>query len=336
MPAVNYFWDPDEDNIVKEFDDGGNTIADYTTEPFLYGDVISQRRSGVSHFYHFDTLGNTTELTDVNGNTTDTRRYSAFGETAESSGSTVFPFQYMGQKGYRFDAALGTYHVRRRDLRPADGRWTAKDPIGAISDPNVYRYVHNNPINHIDPSGLAPPSNPLCFVTKKATAWTVVAFGASKTVTFPNPSPGSISVAAATELGCVYERTTTYSLTCSKKCFPRNRVCGITCNAAGYASITLGGLDRLVTSVEVTWTPSWWPQGVPGGVSITLWQNWADTIGNMPSVDAQASKGDCEDLAAANPDAISVKTPSEVSSMYWDLNDKIPPGCTSDCTKVLA
>jgi len=158
MPVVNYLWDPDEDNIVKEFDDAGNTIADYTTEPFLYGDVISQRRSGVSHFYHFDTQGNTTELIDINGNTTDIRRYSAFGETTESTGTTTFPFQYVGKKGYCLNSLTGQYQMRRRVYEPLQARWLSADPDGirVASLDGAYIYAHNSPCNWTDGSGLSP------------------------------------------------------------------------------------------------------------------------------------------------------------------------------------
>jgi hypothetical protein len=44
MPVTNYFWDPLQDNITKEYDDNGDTIVRYTTEPGLYGNVISQER----------------------------------------------------------------------------------------------------------------------------------------------------------------------------------------------------------------------------------------------------------------------------------------------------
>ena len=41
-----------------------------------------------------------------------------------------------------------------RDYNAATGRWTAKDPIGfAGGDPNLYRYVGNDPVNFIDPNG---------------------------------------------------------------------------------------------------------------------------------------------------------------------------------------
>jgi RHS repeat-associated protein len=150
----HFLWDPIEDNIVEEFDDAGNTIADYTTEPFLHGDVISQHRGGQSRFYHFDGQGNTTSLTDANGNVTDTYAYNAFGEVTERTGSTVNPFQFVGQKGYYHDPATGDLIVRRRPLSAGDGKWRSPDPAGVAEDPNLYRYAANNPISRFDPSGL--------------------------------------------------------------------------------------------------------------------------------------------------------------------------------------
>ena len=38
---------------------------------------------------------------------------------------------------------------------PETGKWTAEDPIGFLSGGfNDYAYVSNDPVNHIDPSGL--------------------------------------------------------------------------------------------------------------------------------------------------------------------------------------
>jgi hypothetical protein len=48
--ATHFFWDPVEDNIIQERDDTGTVTADYTTEPYLYGDLISQRHDGQSRF----------------------------------------------------------------------------------------------------------------------------------------------------------------------------------------------------------------------------------------------------------------------------------------------
>ncbi len=43
-----------------------------------------------------------------------------------------------------------------RDYDPETGRWTAKDPIGfGGGDANLYGYVVGDPVNLVDPSGLA-------------------------------------------------------------------------------------------------------------------------------------------------------------------------------------
>src|SRR5262245_10071349 len=140
MPVTNYLWDPDEDNIVKELDEAGNTVTDYTTEPFPFGDVASQYREGQSRFYHFDTEGNTTALTDSNANVTDTRDYSAFGHIIESSGDTDCYYQYQGQKQYCFDVLTGIYSARRRFYNPGQARWESADPLGVRKgNENPYR-----------------------------------------------------------------------------------------------------------------------------------------------------------------------------------------------------
>ncbi|MFW6350633.1 MAG: RHS repeat-associated core domain-containing protein, partial [Thiohalospira sp.] len=44
-----------------------------------------------------------------------------------------------------------------RDYEPRTGRWTAKDPIlFQGGDTNLYGSVVNDPVNLIDPNGLAP------------------------------------------------------------------------------------------------------------------------------------------------------------------------------------
>src|SRR6266849_5001824 len=46
-------------------------------------------------------------------------------------------------------------------LDPTTGRWTTEDPMGFdAGDPDLYRYVGNDPTNTTDPSGLEPPPGP--------------------------------------------------------------------------------------------------------------------------------------------------------------------------------
>jgi hypothetical protein len=64
IPDTNFFWDPLSDNILKERDETGAVTAEYTTEPELYGNLISQNRGGVDSQYHFDAVGSILALTD--------------------------------------------------------------------------------------------------------------------------------------------------------------------------------------------------------------------------------------------------------------------------------
>jgi len=156
MPHVSYFWDEIEDNLVEEFDgDAGATIASYTTEPTLYGSALSQNRSGQKRHYQFDGQGNTTELTDVSGAVTDTRRYTAFGEPTVSTGSTPTPFGFGGRLGYHSSVSTTRLSIRRRNLSLANMRWDSRDPNGTVyCSESSYVYSANRPLVRIDPSGI--------------------------------------------------------------------------------------------------------------------------------------------------------------------------------------
>jgi RHS repeat-associated protein len=154
MVAVNYHWNPINDNIVREFGDGGAIVAEYTTEPDLYGNVVSQYRNGQTSYLLSDGQGSTTDLTNDAGTVTDTIRYSAFGEVMQRTGTTEIPFQYLGRKAYYRDAGTAAYSVRRRSLQSRQGSWSSQDPIGEAEQFSVYCYVKNAPLKLDDPSGL--------------------------------------------------------------------------------------------------------------------------------------------------------------------------------------
>jgi len=64
-----------------------------------YGDLISQRRSGVSGFYHFDALGTTRRVTAADESTQLTYVRDAFGVGIASTGTTTNRFRYLGKLG---------------------------------------------------------------------------------------------------------------------------------------------------------------------------------------------------------------------------------------------
>ena len=99
MTVTNYIWDVESDNLLMETDASGATTAVYTNEPDVFGELVSQRRGGVTSYYHFDAQRSTRELTEANQNVTDTATYTAFGEAVASSGVTSNPFGYQGALG---------------------------------------------------------------------------------------------------------------------------------------------------------------------------------------------------------------------------------------------
>ncbi len=138
-------------SVVLEYNPSGTAITEYT-----YGlNLISQERGGVKSFYHADGLGSTRFLTDSLGNVTDSYVYDAYGNTISSSGTTVNNYLYTGEQ---FDKNLGEYYLRARYYNPSQGRFTGRDPFEGMLDVplslNKYGYVHGNPINNTDPTGM--------------------------------------------------------------------------------------------------------------------------------------------------------------------------------------
>ena len=132
-------------------------IPDGTVEVFYVygGDLISQVRDGQQVFYHVDGLGSTRVLTDGVGNVTDEYIYDAYGNLEGSAGSTVNNYLYAGEQ---YDPNLQSYYLRARYYNPNTGRFMSRDPFeGFLTEPlslSDYPYVHGNPINAIDPTGL--------------------------------------------------------------------------------------------------------------------------------------------------------------------------------------
>jgi RHS repeat-associated protein len=122
---------------------------------YTYGlDLISQRQSSGLSFYNYDGHGSVRGLSDNLGSLTDTYTYDAFGTIIERTGTTDNNYLYAGEQ---FDSDLGFYYNRARYLNVGTGRFISQDSYeGNSSEPlslHKYTYVHNNPINGVDPSG---------------------------------------------------------------------------------------------------------------------------------------------------------------------------------------
>jgi len=151
MAVTNYIWDELSDNLLMETDENNVPTAVYTHWPERFGELISQERSGVTSYFHYDGAHSTRFLTDDNENITDTYIFSAFGELVARTGTTTNPFGYKGAVGYYTNPATNDIYVRARSYQPVTGRWLSMDPLGFVDGPNLYRayFVPGG----VDPSG---------------------------------------------------------------------------------------------------------------------------------------------------------------------------------------
>ena len=110
--------------------------------------------SNQAYFYHFDGLGSTVAMSDSTGAIVNKYAYDEYGNLLNSQEAVPNPFRYVGQSGV-MDDGNGLLYMRARYYDSDLGRFIGEDPVWYSStESNFYMYVANNPINHIDPSGL--------------------------------------------------------------------------------------------------------------------------------------------------------------------------------------
>ena len=132
------------------------------------GEIIGNLAGGGRRCRYFlkDHLGSVRTTVDRNGNVVGRDDYYPFGLAMPGrSSNTANPNDDYKFTGYEKDdeARLTMYHANARDYDPVLGRFMQIDPL-ADQFPawNPYHYVHNNPLNLTDPTGMAacdPPDD---------------------------------------------------------------------------------------------------------------------------------------------------------------------------------
>jgi RHS repeat-associated protein len=138
---------------IRLFCSAANNAASVTPPP-CRGAVRPTTPKTYLPFY--DGNGNVTGLTDAaDGSVAATYDYDPFGNLTASSGpaANVNPFRFSTKY---FDSETGLYNFGYRFYSPAQGRFITRDPSGEFNGgANLYAFVGNDPLNGIDPQGLA-------------------------------------------------------------------------------------------------------------------------------------------------------------------------------------
>lgn len=129
--------------VVSRFVYGtGSSVPDYMVRGGTTYRLVSDHRGSVRLVVNAGT-GEVAQRID----------YDAYGRVTLDSNPGFQPFGFAGGL---LDGHTGLVRFGARDYDANSGRWTAKDPIGfSGGDPNLYGYVSGDPVNFVDPNGLA-------------------------------------------------------------------------------------------------------------------------------------------------------------------------------------
>ncbi len=141
-----WLYGEDDLTVVAELDGSGGVVSRFVDNRYFV-------RGGATYRVVTDEIGTVRLVVDVaTGAVAQRLDYDEFGNVLQD---TSPGFQPLGFGGGHYDPDTGLVRFRARDYDPTVGRWTARDPIMFESgEALLYAYVGNDPVNHVDPTGL--------------------------------------------------------------------------------------------------------------------------------------------------------------------------------------
>ncbi|MBI5192608.1 MAG: RHS repeat protein [Nitrospirae bacterium] len=145
----------DGSRVIEERDGLDVVAATYTFGSWI-DEILTMDRSGNTYYYHQNSLGTVSAVTNSSGVIVERYEYDAYGETTILDPSFLFRLssiisnQFMFTSGV-FDMETGLYFYKTRYYDPKSGRFLqneiGEDNIHLLAV-NKYSYVENNPLNY--------------------------------------------------------------------------------------------------------------------------------------------------------------------------------------------
>jgi RHS repeat-associated protein len=133
-------------------------------QQYIYGSGIDEilvmiDRHGDKYYYHTNSLGSVTEITDYSGAVVERYTYDAYGKPSIFDANwNPRNYSFIDNRfmftGREYDYETGFYYYRARYYDPSTGRFLQRDPKGYVDGMCLYEYVRGNPSNRRDPLGM--------------------------------------------------------------------------------------------------------------------------------------------------------------------------------------
>lgn len=146
------YGDPAQPFRVTAWKDADGTLTRVTYDE--HDMMVALRRGDETFYVGTDQVGSPRVVADKDGAVVKRISYDAFGQsTVEHGAGFSLPIGFAA--GIE-DPLTKLVRFGKRDYEPASGRFVFRDPAFFSGSPdNLFAYVHNNPVQHRDPSGLA-------------------------------------------------------------------------------------------------------------------------------------------------------------------------------------